>query len=127
MSEKEITYMTECFYCGNHKGDIVVKESEDDIQLDPQYMYITDYEPCQNCTHMVENGVVFMEVVDEMLLGRPELFDTGTYPTGRYVILTPSFANANTEGDEPYEPATVVPLTPEQFDAMFVENEGMVD
>lgn len=81
--EKMTEFESECFYCQGIKEVIRVPEGE--IDLDPNYSYILNYDPCQDCQEAFFKSVTLIEVDDEPTIGFLPLNDQN--PTGRYLMF----------------------------------------
>lgn len=85
-----------CFYCGEPKNEIAllgkIGGRGEDLEA-PKHLVI-DYEPCDKCKEMWQQGVPLVEAVSSYYIkdNRPPIQEdkaTGTllYPTGRCVVL----------------------------------------
>ena len=96
--------ITKCFYCGKDTGialmgKITAKKTTKNAwgnsctvledQKAPRYA-VVDYEPCDECRALFEQGILILEVVDHPIdEGQPPIHpkNPNCFPTGRHVIL----------------------------------------
>ena len=81
-----------CFYCGREKNEIAllgkIGSKGQDIEA-PKHAVI-DYEPCDECKSMMENGIALIGVTDIEPDDHRPMIDAKNhlYPTGCFVIMT---------------------------------------
>jgi len=90
-----------CFWCGKDKNEIVlagrVTTKEDNDYKMPMHC-VLDYEPCDKCRAVFEQGVHIIEVTDKSGAkdGRPPISKDSdgspVYPTGHNVVIVPEAA-----------------------------------
>lgn len=83
-----------CFLCGKDKGEIaLLGQIGGKADIEAPQRAILDYEPCDNCKRVMEQGVAFIGVTTEPNNpGQPPIqqCDNVTlYPTGSMVVLRP--------------------------------------
>lgn len=80
-----------CMWCGKPKNEVaLLGRLKGDVKA-PMYSTI-DYEPCEECASIWQQGVALIEVVAHSKDGRP-VFTKGPngedlYPTGRITVVT---------------------------------------
>lgn len=77
-----------CFWCGQEKNEIALMGMLPDDTEAPRNM-VLNYEPCETCKNNMKKGITLIGVVNRPLPdGRPAI-RKGTYPTGRWAVITP--------------------------------------
>lgn len=64
-----------CFYCGKDKAIALLGKLPNDAEAPRQACY--DYEPCDDCKKLLEQGVLFIEIKD----------GTNDYRTGKQWVI----------------------------------------
>lgn len=81
-----------CFFCGKEKNEIALLGKLPDDAKAPMKA-ILDYEPCEECTKLMEQGVTIIEALQTPAFdGIPPIQDN-LYPTGRFCVFTIDAAN----------------------------------
>lgn len=75
-----------CFFCSKEKNEIVLLGKLPDDAKAPMYTFV-NYEPCDNCKKLMEQGVTLIEVVDKPLVKNQAPIQENHYPTGRWCII----------------------------------------
>lgn len=75
-----------CFWCGQETGELaLLGYLKNDAQA-PQHI-VLDYEPCDQCKALWDQGVVLIEVSETPLTPKRPPIQDNLYPTGRSCIL----------------------------------------
>ena len=84
-----------CFFCGESKGIALMGRLKGDAEA--PHSCVMDYEPCDKCKAMFEQGVLLIGVLDRQPSdGRPPMTAEGgmsVYPTGAHAVITPDAAS----------------------------------
>jgi hypothetical protein len=77
--------MCQCFWCGESTGEIALLG---DLYKDKAPIkMITNYEPCEKCEELFNQGILIIEVsMTPNTHKQPEL--NGAYPTGQHWVVT---------------------------------------
>lgn len=82
-----------CFWCGEEKNEVALMghigddRKHEDFEM-PMHAVI-NYEPCEECQKAMAMGVTIMEATHEPNRVSDMEFQSGTYPTGRWVVMKP--------------------------------------
>jgi hypothetical protein len=77
-----------CFWCGEQKNEIAIMGYIAGDKEAPMRT-VLDYYPCDKCKEGMSLGITFIEVSTIAPPdNRPPLYKGGTYPTGRFWVLT---------------------------------------
>lgn len=83
--------MCQCFFCGETKGIALMGKLKGDAEAPRQC--VLDYEPCEKCQSMMNQGVTLIEVSETQPLdGRPPVKAQGgreVYPLGSWLVMRP--------------------------------------
>lgn len=85
-----------CFWCGKEKNEVALLGKLPKDAEAPRSMWIFgDYEPCEDCKKLREQGVSLIEatVVPSLNENQPPMIqyeDYGVYPTGRHIVMKDS-------------------------------------
>ena len=107
----------QCAWCGEPKNEVAILGELPGDKKAPMYS-VLDYEPCDKCKEMWNQGVACFEVTDAPESIRPAL-SGNWYPTGRYSVITCEAAHRIFE--EPYEKGQRVMLDEETYNQLFID------
>lgn len=91
-----------CFWCGKEKNEIAllgrIREkttnrfganvTKRDSDIEAPRRTVLDYEPCDECRKMWDNGVAVLEVQQTPIMPNQPEIQKGLYPTSRFVVMT---------------------------------------
>lgn len=89
-----------CFFCGEEKNEVALLGKITDKnkqEIEAPMKTVIDYEPCDKCKEMWEQGVAIIEVTYRNL-GRP-CIAKDVQPTGKVVVLKPEVVDNCNAGD----------------------------
>lgn len=81
-----------CFFCGKEKNEIALLGKLPNDKEAPRSA-ILNYEPCDECTKIMEQGVTILEALDKPIYPHIVPIQKDAYPTGRFCIITKEAAN----------------------------------
>lgn len=77
-----------CFWCGKEKNEIaLLGKLPGDAEAPRSTWLIGDYEPCEACKKLREQGIDLVEATDHPTIHEKQPPWHGAYPTGRHMIL----------------------------------------
>ena len=104
--------IVKCFFCGADKGVAMLGKLPGDAAAPKEA--ILDYEPCEKCQEMWDQGQVIIEAGEAAQDGRPPISfegETPIYPTGRWLVMERESAQRFFKGvfdtDAPPGPACI--------------------
>ena len=105
--------ITLCFWCGESTGVALLGKLPNDAEAPKET--VIDYEPCDKCKKLWDQGVPVIEVSETPLVKAQNPLTTKqlVYPTGRHVVVKPEALGGQ------YEQGTPVLCTKEDFTELF--------
>lgn len=77
-----------CFWWGEQKNEIaLLGKLPGDAEAPRSTWLIGDYEPCEKCKELREQGIDLIEAADHPVIHPKQPPYHGAYPTGRHMIL----------------------------------------
>ena len=77
-----------CFWCGKEKNEIaLLGKLPGDAEAPRSTWLIGDYEPCDECRKIFEQGVHLVEAADHPVIHEKQPPWHGAYPTGKHFVL----------------------------------------
>ena len=77
-----------CFWCGKEKNEIaLLGKLPGDAEAPRSTWLIGDYEPCEKCQRIFEQGVHLVEAADHPVIHEKQPPWHGAYPTGKHFVL----------------------------------------
>lgn len=78
-----------CFWCEKDKNEVALLGKLPGDAEAPMRMWIPgDYEPCEECKKMWDDGIALVEAYENPVLNENQPPFHGAYPTGRLIILS---------------------------------------
>lgn len=78
-----------CFWCRKEKNEIaLLGKLPGDTEAPRSTWLVGDYEPCDACKKLREQGIELIEAADRPVIHPKQLPYHGAYPTGRHMILS---------------------------------------
>lgn len=88
-----------CFFCGKEKNEVVLLGKLPDDAEAPMHTLL-NYEPCDDCKKLMEQGVTIIEVIDKPLVKNQAPIQENHYPTGRWCLVKEKAAKEIFNTDE---------------------------
>lgn len=77
-----------CFWCGKEKNEIaLLGKLPGDAEAPRSTWLVGDYEPCDACKAIFEQGIHLIEAADHPIIHEKQPPWHGAYPTGRHLVL----------------------------------------